>query len=110
MSQDLRKLKPGSKVYLSGPMTGMPDLNWPAFNDQATRLRAMGYQVVSPAEINTDPSADWHQCLRNDLRALLDCDAMALLDGWQRSAGAHLEMHVAHRVGIEIVIAGEIQS
>jgi hypothetical protein len=46
--------------------------------------------------------------MRNDLKALLDCDALALLDGWQQSAGAHLEMHVAHRVGMEIVIAKEV--
>ena len=42
------------------------------------------------------------------IRNLNDCDALALLDGWQRSAGAHLEMHVAHRVGMEIVIAKEV--
>lgn len=35
-------------------------------------------------------------------------DALALMDGWQKSAGAHLEMHVAHRVGMEIVIAREV--
>lgn len=96
------------RVYLSGPMTGRPDLNFPAFHREAARLRAMGYHVVNPAEITKDQSAGWHECMRRDLAALLDCDAIALLDGWQGSAGAHLEMHVAHRVGMEIVIAAEI--
>jgi len=36
--------------------------------------------------------------------------ALALLDGWQTSAGAHLEMHVAHRVGMQIVIAKELDA
>ena len=96
------------KVYLSGPMTGLPDLNFPAFIAEAERLRALGYEVVSPVEINDNQSAPWNDCLRDDLKALLDCDAIVLLDGWQHSAGAHLEMHVAHRVGMEIVLAKDI--
>lgn len=96
------------RVYLSGPMTSMPNLNFPAFHAEAHRLRNLGYQVINPAELNPDPSAGWHDCMRKDLQALLDCDALVLLDGWQKSAGAHLEMHVAHRVGMEILVAREI--
>lgn len=95
------------RVYLSGPMTSLPDLNFPAFHAEADRLRALGYDVVSPAEI-TQPTSDWHECMRRDLAALLTCDTLALLGGWQKSAGAHLEMHIAHRVGIEIVVASEV--
>jgi len=95
-------------IYLSGPMTGMPDLNFPAFNAEAARLRALGYDVINPVEVNPDPAAPWHECMRKDLMALLQCDTIALLDGWEKSAGAHLEMHVAHRVGMRIVIAKEV--
>lgn len=96
------------RIYLSGPMTGHADLNFPAFNAEAHRLRNLGYEVVNPAEINQGPNPGWHECMRKDLKALLDCDTLALLDGWQQSAGAHLEMHVAHRVGMEIVIARDL--
>lgn len=99
-----------NRIYISGPMTGLPDLNFPAFRAEAARLRALGFDVVNPADINHDQAAGWHECMRRDLAALLTCDALALLDGWQRSAGAHLEMHVAHRVGMEIIIAKEIES
>ena len=37
-------------VYLSGPMTGLPDLNFPAFHAAADKLRSQGVQVVNPAE------------------------------------------------------------
>lgn len=95
-------------IYISGPMTGMPDLNYPAFNAEAARLRALGYTVVNPAEINPDGKTPWHQCLRSDLKALCDCDTLALLPGWEKSQGAHLELHVAHRLGLDILQAKEI--
>ena len=88
------------KIYLSGPMTGLADFNFPAFNAEATRLRALGHEVVNPAELNPDSDAPWHECMRRDLAALLE--------GWQKSSGAHLEMHVAHRVGMPILFANEV--
>lgn len=98
----------GKCIYLSGPMSGLPDLNFPAFDAEASRLSDLGYDVVNPANINPDPSTPWHECMRNDLTALLSCDTIAMLPGWENSNGAHLEMHVAHRVGIKVVFAREI--
>ncbi len=107
--QPTRKAEHGiKKIYLSGPMTGLPNLNFPAFHAEAARLRTRGFEVVNPAELHKDPGANWHACLRTDLKAMLDCDGLVLLDGWQRSAGAHLEIHVAHRVGLSILEAQEI--
>ena len=90
------------RAYLSGPMTGMPDLNFPAFHAAAADLRSRGVDVVNPAEINTDIGKSWKACLRADVAALCDCDAIVLLPGWERSNGAQLELHVAHRLGIEV--------
>jgi hypothetical protein len=95
------------RVYLSGPMTGLPALNFPAFHAEASRLRALEYEVVNPAEISV-VGTSWNDCLHNDLSALLTCDAVALLPGWEKSSGAHLEMYVAHRVGMDIVIARDV--
>lgn len=89
-------------VYISGPMTGLPELNFPAFNAAAFRLRAAGFSVVNPAELCPDPAADWSQCMRADIKALCDCDVIALLPGWEDSKGAHLEVHIAHRIGIKV--------
>lgn len=89
-------------IYLSGPMSGMPEFNFPAFHAEAARLRALGYKVVNPAEINVDGDKSWEECLRADIKALCDCDAVALLPGWENSKGAHLEVHIAHRLGLQI--------
>lgn len=91
------------KIYLSGPMTGLPDLNFPAFHAAAAALRAKGLDVVNPAEINVDGEKTWHACMRADIKALCDCSTIALLPGWENSAGAHIELNLAHRFGMRIV-------
>jgi hypothetical protein len=96
------------RIYLSGPMSGLPEHNFPAFNAESARIRALGYEVINPVDINPDAGTSWHECLRKDLSALLECDTLALLDGWERSNGAHLELHMAHRVGMNIVLARDL--
>lgn len=82
-------------------MTGIADNNFPAFHSWALRLRAQGFEVVSPAEIQE--AGTWELCLRADLRELCTCDAIALMPGWENSKGANLELHVAHRLGMEVM-------
>lgn len=99
------------KLYLAGPMSGIAQLNFPRFHAEAARLRAIGYEVVNPAELNNeDPNAvfattaeytaHWHKCMRVDIAELLKCDSVALLDGWTSSKGARLEQHVAYELGM----------
>ena len=107
------------KVYISGPMSGIPESNFPAFHAAAASLRSLGIDVVNPAEINPgQPPADgagkeafdafYNACLRADIREMMGCDAVALLPGWQHSKGANLELHVAHRVGMRIYALHEL--
>lgn len=101
------------RVYLSGPMKGYKDSNFPAFHATAAELRARGLEVVNPAEINVtgagpDQPEFYNQCLRADLKAMMDCQAIALMRGWERSNGANLELHVAHRVGMEVLFVDEL--
>lgn len=86
-------------LALVGPMTGLPDYNYPAFHAAADRLRAVGFAVVSPA-VHDDWSQPWDFYLRHSLRGLLDCDAVATLPGWQQSRGATLELTVADVLGM----------
>jgi hypothetical protein len=88
------------RLYLAGPMTGIPDLNFPAFHAAAARLRASGHDVVNPAEINSDPNAKWVDCMRQDIAQLVTCHGIALLPGWEKSKGARLERHIANQLGM----------
>ena len=91
------------RIYLSGAMTGCPDLNFPAFHAAAKALRERGLVVINPAEINIDGEKTWHACMRADIKALCDCDEIALLPGWENSTGAHVELNLAHRLGMRVV-------
>ena len=91
------------RIYISGPMTGKPDLNFPAFHAAAAFIRREGVEVVNPAELNLDPGLTWEQCLRTDLMHLLSCQAIAMLPGWQLSRGARLEHHVAEQLGLNVI-------
>lgn len=91
------------RIYISGPMSGLPNHNFPAFHAAAEMVRAQGIEAVNPAEINADTDLSWEECLRADIKALCDCDTIAMLPGWENSKGAHLEVHVAHRLGIRVV-------
>lgn len=88
------------KVYLAGPMTGLPELNFPAFHAAAANLRAAGFEVVSPAEINPDPGMKWEDAMRKDIPELVKCHAIALLPGWEASRGARLEKTIADALGM----------
>jgi hypothetical protein len=83
------------KLYLSGPMTGVKDLNKPCFNRYAHALRRKGYRVVNPPELDkVDPQRTWEGCLQRDIRFLMDCDRIAVLPGWKKSKGANLEVYI----------------
>ncbi len=97
-----------TRLYIAGPMTGLPDFNRPAFHAAAAQLRAAGYEVVSPAELDsTHPIADpdgpgaWGRYMRRDIPFLLECDGVAWLSGWLESKGARLEMKIADELEIE---------
>lgn len=94
------------RLYVAGPMSGIEHLNFPAFHAEASRLRGLGYEVVNPAEINTDPTTPWAKCMRDDIRELVTCDGIVLLPGWSESRGASLEYDIARRLDMAVFFAG----
>lgn len=88
-------------TYLAGPMSGIDDNNLPAFRAAAKALRARGYRILSPHE--EAPYMDgqpYSYYIHRDLIVLLTrCDSIALLPGWESSAGAQLEYAVAKTCG-----------
>ena len=86
------------KVYVSGPMTNMPNFNFPLFNEVAEKLRSYGYDVENPADKGIIEEWTWSDYLVYDLEKMLDCDAIIQLPGWENSKGAVLENKFAKRM------------
>jgi hypothetical protein len=97
------------RIYLSGPMTGLPGLNFPAFAAMTAKLRDAGHAVTNPAELNPD-GGSWNDCMRRDIAALMECDTVARLPGWHTSKGARLEVLIAERLGMTVVNAHDLVS
>lgn len=92
------------KIYISGPMTGIADFNFPSFNKAASELRAKGHTVINPAEKQDEgnPDMTWYDYMRQDIRMMMDCDTIFMLPGWSCSKGAKIEWSLAVALGFEV--------
>lgn len=120
------------RIYISGRMTGCPDLNRPAFDAAEKRLTAQGHFVINPHRISglfgmpeelaksfgllynlpcsaNLPPWDHHideslarSVMDANLAAVRSCDAIYLLKGWEKSRGAKKELAEAIKCGLEV--------
>lgn len=90
-------------IYVAGPMSGLPGLNFDNFHRVAKNLREAGFTVINPAEINPDLNADWCDCMIEDIKQLKHCKSIFMLKGWQDSDGAQIERIVARKLKLEII-------
>ncbi|WP_067622957.1 DUF4406 domain-containing protein [Alicyclobacillus acidiphilus] len=90
-----------NRIYLSGPMSGLPDWNRPAFMEAAGRLRNLGFEVVNPAEVSIR-GGSWADFMRHDIRLMMDVDGVVTLPGWRQSKGASLEVYIAEHLHMPV--------
>jgi hypothetical protein len=105
------------KVYISGPIMDASAVQQMSFSIMESVLAGQGHEPVNPkkvsacsdqtcdrtvAEVRKDMEHSWSCYLRHDLVAMLGCDAVLMLPGWQRSHGAQLEHQVAVACGLKV--------
>ena len=94
-------------AVISGPMTGLPNYNMPAFDAAEARLRALGYTVIhNPATLSRSLGLGqpWGEYLGRGLEAMRIMRErfgagvdLIQLPGWRESDGAALEFALAQR-------------
>lgn len=114
------------RIYLAGPMRGIPNFNFPAFDYAAAKLRNQGHHVFSPAERDreaygadiennptgdeakvTNPACTIRDCMLVDTQWIcVHAEAVALLPGWEKSKGANAERALAEAIGLTIITLG----
>lgn len=90
------------RIYLSCPITGQEPAA-KARLEAAAALFANEYNVVNPMELNHDGAKAWADYMRTDIKALVDCDRIYMMNGWQRSRGCCLEYSIAKELGIPMI-------
>lgn len=105
-----------TRVYIAGPIFGRPNNNIEAFARVEDRLRQEGFAPVNPHYVAPwrhggscpvgRPGAEGEHTapcyMRADLIALLQCDGIYLMEGWEQSQGARVEYLVARTAGLAI--------
>ena len=99
------------KVYLSGPMRGLPDHNFYAFDLAQENWEKKGHQVFSPASISRamgytpDVAVDKdhiRHVMLSDIACIYHCDAIAMLPGWEKSKGSTVELAMAQFLELKV--------
>jgi hypothetical protein len=105
-------------------MTGYPNYNFAAFDEARDKLIALGYDVISPADVDRDSGFDglyefdyshepvchndnsMKEVIERDVAAILSIkikyDGIILLPGWGDSKGAHAELYLAKWWGLNV--------
>lgn len=104
------------KVYIAGPMAGIPNENREAFAQRAKELVEQGHEPVDPSDVDPSHEGDCigrevdhsiihrYGCfLRAGITALMQSEAITFLPGWTHSIGATTEEHVARSIGLKVL-------
>ncbi|MCI9887023.1 DUF1937 family protein [Micrococcales bacterium 31B] len=94
-----------STVMISGPMSGLPEFNRPAFHRAAAAVEARGCRALNPAR--QPAGLEWEEYMRRSLTDVCASDVVVLLPGWEGSPGARLEVEVAQRLQIPVSTLSE---
>ena len=103
-----------TRIFISGPITGKPNLNREAFDHEESLLREAGYEVWQPFRITLpndetieewggiDSPRLWQYCMKICVAEIPRCDEMRMLPDWQNSKGSVWEHRIAQMLGIPI--------
>lgn len=93
------------KVYISLPISGFPlDLVKKRARQYKEKLQVDGYEVVTPFDACSELGHPYSFYMGEDIKALLECDAIYLAPGWHGSKGCTAEYEVARVFNKTIII------
>ena len=90
------------KIYISGPISGLPAGNYESFLEAEDAITEKGHEAINPHKVCQHMTGSWLDYMRADIKALMDADAILLIDGWSDSRGAVVELQIAAMLGLRV--------
>lgn len=92
-----------AKVYISGPISANVEQAAIQFTIAEQRLKLEGHEVINPMKLPHNHDKSWESYMREDIKAMMECDMVYFLKDWLESKGARLEYLLASELNIECV-------
>lgn len=96
------KSNPGCLVYISGKVSGIEEKARVLFARAEKELKLKGYNPINPMNLPHCHDKSWHNYMREDIKALCECDAIYMLSNWTDSKGAIIEHRIALYLGLQV--------
>ena len=90
------------KVYISGKISGIENEAPELFDKAENYLMSIGHEPVNPMKLNHNHDKSWSSYMKEDIKALCDCDAIYLLSNWNDSKGAIIEHAMAEVFNMKV--------
>jgi hypothetical protein len=92
-----------TKIYISGKISGIESEAVELFAKAENELLLKGFEPVNPMALNHEHDKSWHSYMKEDIKALCDCDQIFMLSNWVDSKGAIIEHAIAMYLGIKVI-------
>ena len=99
--------------YIAGPMVGVEEYNFPAFDEATAKFKEQGFEVINPSDIarknayaknvGVSELSIRDYALPDLLQLIKKATHIYMLNGWQYSKGAKAEHAVAEWLGLTII-------
>ena len=90
------------KIYISGKVSGMENEAAELFSKAESDLQAKGFVTVNPMKLEHQHDKNWHSYMKEDVKALCECDEIFMLSNWADSKGAIIEHTIAMYLGLKV--------
>lgn len=109
-------IEPKKRVYICGPISGLPNLNREEFEATEILLRKKGFEPINPhitcknilLENFNSHEDHWNACMRADIAQLLTADFIYVLPRWDQSVGARIEVRLAKGINIPFLRCSDL--